>query len=114
MVAMEGAAPDRRRYADTRPYPDPPANLEELTGSTSGRIELPVTIDWGPKRSYDLARDADRRLVYEMVLQEAADTSELGIYVNGAALVQVWSQLFLPRRVRQSWEGRFPELARAA
>jgi hypothetical protein len=114
MVAMEGAAPDWRRYADARPYPDPPANLDDLTGPTSGRIELPVTIDWGPKRSYDLARDADRRLVYEMVLQEAADASELGIYVNGAALVKVWSQLFLPRRVRQSWEGRFPELARAA
>lgn len=49
-----------------------------------------------------------------MVLQEATDTSELCAYVNGAALVKVWSRLWLPSRVRQSWEERFPELARAA
>ncbi len=106
--------PERRHYADHRPYPDPPARLSDLTAPISGFVELPVTIDWGPKRSYDLAKNADRRVVYEMVLQEAATSEEIGRYVNGSILVEVWSQLWLPRRVRRDWEERFPELTPAA
>lgn len=106
--------PEQQRYVDHRPYPDPPARLADLTGPTSGTVELPVTIDWGPKRSYDLSRDADRRIVYERVLREAASTDELCRYVNGRALVTVWSRLWLPKRVRQRWEEQFSELARAA
>jgi hypothetical protein len=113
MVSSDRTVPERRHYADHRPYPDPPAHLRDLTGPTAGRIELPITIDWGPKRHYDLAEDADRRVVYEVVLQEAASTEEVSRYVNGAALVAVWPRLWLPRRVRQSWEDRFPELTRA-
>ncbi|MCL2395999.1 MAG: hypothetical protein FWC87_15115 [Acidimicrobiaceae bacterium] len=85
-----------------------------MTGPTAGVIELPITIDWGPKRGYDLARDADRRVVYEVVLQEAADTAQVARYVNGGVLVEVWPRLFLPRRVRERWEERFPELVQAA
>lgn len=102
------------RYADHRPYPDPPARLADLKGPTAGLIELPITIDWGPKRLYDMAADADRRIVYEVVLQEAADAEEVGLYVNGAILVEVWPRLRLPRRVGQRWEDRFPQLVHAA
>jgi excisionase family DNA binding protein len=49
-----GAVTEQRRYADHRPYPDPPGRLTDLTGPTSGVVELPITIDWGPKRGYDL------------------------------------------------------------
>jgi hypothetical protein len=105
---------DQRHYADHRPYPDPPAQLTDLTGPTAGVVELPSTIDWGPRRTYDLSRDADRRIVYEVVLQEAVSTGEIARYVNGAALVGAWRSLWLPRRVRRSWEERFPELAQAA
>jgi excisionase family DNA binding protein len=111
---QRGAVTEQRRYADHRPYPDPPARLADLTGPTAGVVELPITIDWGPKRGYDLGRDADRRVVYEMVLQEAADAEEVARYVNGAVLVQVWPRLWLPRRVRQRWEERFSELTRVA
>jgi len=41
-------------------------------------------------------------------------TEEVGRYVNGEILASVWSRLWLPRRVRDAWEERFPELARAA
>ncbi|MBO0692086.1 MAG: hypothetical protein J2P58_04230 [Acidimicrobiaceae bacterium] len=105
---------EQHRYADHRPYPEPPAQLADLTGPTGGVIELPITIDWGPRRHYDLGTDADRRILYERVLREAPDTKEVGRYVNGAILVEVWPRLFLPRRVRQRWEERFPELTRAA
>ncbi len=73
-----------------------------------------VTIDWGPKRSYDMASDADRRVAYELVLQEAATTEQVSKYVNGHALAQVWRRLWLPRRVRAVWEERLPELRQAA
>ena len=114
MAASDPTLPQRRRYGDHRPYPDPPARLADLTGPTEGTIELPVTIDWGPKRSYDMASDADRRVAYELVLQEAATTEQVSKYVNGHALAQVWRRLWLPRRVRAVWEERLPELRQAA
>jgi excisionase family DNA binding protein len=111
---QRGAVTEQRRYADHRPYPDPPARLADLNGPTSGVVELPITIDWGPRRRYDLGTDADRRIVYERVLREAGDAEEVGRYVNGAVLVDVWSRLWLPQRVRRAWEQRFPELTHAA
>jgi hypothetical protein len=87
--------------------------LADLTGPISGVVELPITIDWGPRRRYDLGADADRRVVYERVLQEAADAEDVARYVNGLVLVEVWPRLFLPRRVRQRCEERFPELTHA-
>lgn len=60
MSTSQEAVPELRRYVDHRPYPEPPARLDDLTGPTSGTVELPVTIDWGPRRSYDLGEDADR------------------------------------------------------
>ncbi|MGH9128352.1 MAG: hypothetical protein ACRDY2_05145 [Acidimicrobiales bacterium] len=101
---------ERRHYADHRPYPHPPAELGELTGPITGVIELPLHLAWGPKAHYDVGTDAGRRILYETVLLEATSTEELCAYVNGSVLVQVWSRLWLPRRVRQRWEGRFAAL----
>ena len=114
MVTRDPIVPERRHYGDRRPYPDPPARLADLGGPTEGTIELPITIDWGPKRTYDMGLDADRRVVYEVVLQEAASTEQISQYVNGGALAEVWRRLWLPRRVRRIWEERLPELGRAA
>jgi hypothetical protein len=114
MASSDQVTPDGRRYGDHRRYPDPPSRLADLTGPTEGLIELPITIDWGPKRVYDMGREAERRIVYERVLREAATPAEVARYVNGAVLAAEWSQLFLPLRIRQAWERRFPELARAA
>jgi hypothetical protein len=114
MARTDPIVPHRRSYGEHRPYPDPPARLADLTGPTEGTIDLPVTIDWGPKRGYDMASDADRRVAYELVLQEAASTEQVSQYVNGQALAQVWRRLWLPRRVRTMWEERLPELRQAA
>jgi hypothetical protein len=113
-MASDQVVPERRHYGDHRPYPDPPARLVDLTGPTAGPIELPITIDWGPKRRYDMSRDSDRRVVYERVLREAGTPEEVCQYVNGALLVEVWPRLFLPERVRSRWEGHFVELTPAA
>jgi hypothetical protein len=61
-----------------------------------------------------MALDSDRRVVYEMVLQEAGSTAEVALYVNGAVLTEVWPRLFLPQRVRELWEARFRNLTRVA
>jgi hypothetical protein len=105
-----GAVTEQHRYADHRPYPDPPVRLADLTGPTSAVVELPITIDWGPRRRYHLGADADRRVVYERVLQEAADVEDVARYVIGVVLVEVWPRLFLPRRVCQRWGGTVPGL----
>jgi hypothetical protein len=114
MASSDQVASEGRHYGDHRPYPDPPARLSDLIGPTEGLIELPITIDWGPKRVYDVGHEAERRIVYERVLREAATTDEVARYVNGAVLVAVWPLLFLPQRIRRVWEERFPELTRAA
>ena len=113
-MASDRAAPGFRHYGDHRPYPDPPARLADLKGPISGTVELPTTIDWGPNREYDMARDEDRRIAYERVLREAATTDEVAQFVNGSCLAEVWPRLFLPRRIRHAWEERFPELRRVA
>jgi hypothetical protein len=41
--------------------------------------------------SYDIGRDADRLIVYERALLEAATTEEVARFVNGAAVVAVCS-----------------------
>jgi hypothetical protein len=114
MQSSDPASPAPRHYGDHGPYPDPPAQLSDLTGPTHGIIELPITIDWGPKHLYDMAVDSDRRVAYELVLQEAGTTAEVALYVNGTALTEVWSRLLLPQRVRELWEARFRNLTRVA
>ncbi len=58
MASTDPAATARRHYGDHRPYPGPAGPVADLTGPTSGTIELPITIEWGPKRGYDMGRDA--------------------------------------------------------
>ncbi len=52
--------------------------------------------------------------MYERVIREATRTDDLRTYLNGAVLREVWRSLFLPARVRQIWEERFPDLGFAA
>ncbi|HEV2361467.1 MAG TPA: hypothetical protein VGS21_07180 [Acidimicrobiales bacterium] len=96
-----------------RPFADPPATLADLEGPTTGEIELPAAIDWGPPRTYDMASSVDRQIVYERVLREAPTTAAICQYVNGSALLASWHSLWLPTRIRDAWEDRLPELSHA-
>ena len=51
--------------------------------------------------------------MYERVIREATRIEDLRAYVNGMALREAWRR-FLPARVRQIWEERFPVLRPAA
>ncbi|MQY22629.1 hypothetical protein [Nocardia macrotermitis] len=96
-------------YGSTRPYAVVDG-LAELAGPQHGVIELPLRMDWSQQRSYDLDRDGDRRLLYETVLNEALRPDDLRELLNGELLLRLWSRLWLPRRIRELWETRFPQL----
>ena len=101
----------RMRYAEHRPYAVPD-RLEELTGPTGGLVSLPIHLDWsGTRRPYDLRDAAERNIMYERVLREAAGSQDLHRYLNAEVLLKVWQDLYLPPQVRAAWERRFPQLA---
>lgn len=109
----EGPTSERRLlYADTRAYALP-ETLEELTGPTSGPVDLPPTIVWSERSHYELDDPYDVRIMYERVVREAPRPADLQRYLNSSLLVTVWRRLFLPRRVVAMWEERFPELLHA-
>lgn len=97
------------RYAAAKPYALP-ESLGKLDGPTTGSVTLPRHIDWGPHYIYDLADEADLRLMYERVIREAQTGDDLKTYLNARSLRQMWRDLFLPHPVRAAWEARFPDL----
>jgi hypothetical protein len=100
----------RSSYADRRPHAVVD-DLESLNGPTDSIVELPLSLDWSPKRQYDLADDGDRRSLYERALNEALRVEDLQTFLNGNLLVELWPRLWLPRQVRALWEQRFRQLA---
>jgi hypothetical protein len=95
-----------RTYAENRPYllPD---TLGELAGPVAGAVQCRRG-STGPIAWFHLDEPAERNLMYERVIREAAQADDLRSCLNESVLRQVWSLLFLPRCVRQSWEQRFP------
>jgi hypothetical protein len=106
-------AQPRVLYEDGRPY-TVPDSLEELTGPTSGVVELPLRLDWSEQGRYDRSDERQRNLMYEVVIRESMRVEDLRAYLDGTTLRRVWNRLWLPRRVRSLWESRFPNLSRAA
>jgi hypothetical protein len=102
-----------RTYAENRPYLLP-QTLGELAGPVTGVIRLPLRLDWSERAEFHLEDPAERNVMYERVIREATQVDDLRSYINQEVLRQVWGRLFLPARVRQSWEDRFPELRLAA
>lgn len=65
--------------------------------------ELPLSINWSdPGRTYDLADRRQRARCYEAVLREGMPR-DIVRYVDGALLVDLWSDLVLPRHIRVEW-----------
>jgi hypothetical protein len=102
-----------RTYAENRPYLLP-ETLGELVGPVSGVVRLPLRMDWSERAEFHLDDSAERNVMYERVIREATQVDDLRSYLNEAVLQQVWRRLFLPARVRLSWEERFPDLGLAA
>jgi hypothetical protein len=88
--------------------------LGELRGPTSGIVELPLRLWWGPQHAFDLAEPTMLAWMYENVLREAIRVDELREHLDGPTLTRVWPVLNLPRAVRAAWEARHPRLRLAA
>jgi len=102
-----------RTYAENRPYLVP-ETLGELVGPLTGIVRLPSRLDWSERSIFHLDEPGERNVMYERVIREASRIEDLRGYVNGAILRRVWRDLFLPPRVRRSWEDRFAELRLAS
>lgn len=103
----------RSRYASHRVYLVP-TDLRELTGPTTGVLELPTRLDWSEQRLYDLSDKSHVGLMYERVIREATQLDDLRAYLNHETLVRIWPYLYLPIEARHTWEAHFPKLRRAA
>jgi hypothetical protein len=88
--------------------------LSELSGPTTGLVELPLRLWWGPQRAFDLDEPTMLAWMYENVLREAIRVDELRTYLDGPTLVRVWPELNLPRGVRAAWEVRHARLRAAS
>ena len=108
-----GGVTDRLTYQDRRPYAVP-ISLAELVGPVRGRIELPLRLACSGRRTYDLDDPRNLAVLYERVIVEAANVTDLTSLLSQEILVGVWSELYLPFQVRSHWESRFPSLPRVA
>ena len=101
--------PERRVFfRDVKPY-EIPDTLDELTGPSTGLLELPHHIYWGPEPTVDLDTTGGATKAYQALLNEGAAIDQTAL-LNRELLLAVWPVLTLPDRVRLLWEDRFPEL----
>ncbi|RFU86894.1 transcriptional regulator [Streptomyces triticagri] len=92
-----------------------PASLAELTGPTSGTVELPLHVVWSGLNTFDLANPRQRMGLYRTVLAEGM-REDLCRHLNQDLLLSLWPTLrtLIGRSVRDVWEDAFPQLRRAA
>ncbi|MCU1482256.1 MAG: hypothetical protein JWQ19_3042 [Subtercola sp.] len=102
---------ERVRFQDVKPY-DAPARLDELRGPATGTVQLPRWVYWGPNSVVDLDTEWGVIKAYQATIQEGSTEDQVQI-LNRDVLISVWPELRMPPRVRQLWEGRFPELKTA-
>ncbi len=95
-------------YRDVIPY-DTPSSLDALAGPAEGVLTLPVSIYWGPDSTADLSTPEGVEKAYENIVREGSSQQQEEL-LNADLLRRVWSQLRLPRRCRDAWQARFPEL----
>ncbi|UQA91488.1 hypothetical protein [Streptomyces halobius] len=97
----------RQRYADRLP-----ASLDDLTGPTHGRVELPLHIAWSGLRTYNLDQPRQRMSYYRTALAEG-QRDDLTALLNKGMLVSLWPVLrtLVSRHIREVWEAAFPALA---
>lgn len=86
-----------------------PETLDELQGSLTGVVRLPLRIHssgFGPDEPFDLSDERQRVAVYQIVLTHG-DLADIRRYVQGSELRRVWLALWLPPHVRRAWNRHF-------
>ena len=108
-AAAGGPPADYVPYGDRKPYVVADS-LADLRGPTEGVVRLPHHLDWSGSPTYDLDRPARLASLYKTVLNEASTVADLRAWLNAGVLIRLWPTLWLPPRLRQMWERKFPEL----
>ncbi|ALV30904.1 hypothetical protein AS200_01495 [Streptomyces sp. CdTB01] len=91
-----------------------PARLAELSGPTTGTVELPLHLAWSGLRQFEVDDDKLLLGLYRIVLTNGL-REDLTRYLNADLLVRHWPRLRIAvgKPVRACWERRFPELVAA-
>jgi len=109
VVQSEGATPRRAFFRDLKPY-EIVDSLGQLDGPSAGVVELPHSLFWAPGGGrIDLDEAGGTAMAYQAVLSEGTAADQRAL-LNRHVLLSVWQELMLPRRVRDLWEAKFPEL----
>jgi len=111
MASQSSSSPTEGRvyFRDVKPYAVVDS-LDQLHGPAGGVVELSHSVLWAPGgRLVDLDEPGGTALAYQAVLAEGT-VEDLVQVLNRGRLIAVWPDLMLPRRTRQMWESRFPEL----
>ena len=86
-------------------------DLAHLHGPTSGTVVLPHWLYWSPAgHTWDLGDPVQTRSMYEHVLNNVVEASDLTSYLNATTLAAIWPQLWLPKGLRAAWEEYHPQL----
>lgn len=109
VVVLKSLVPERKTYRFFRPIALP-ASLESLTGRRVGVVQLPVELDWGPNKTYDLSDPYFERQYYQTVIEETLNPAVFSQYLDGHRLVELWPTLWLSATLRDAWEAKFTEL----
>jgi hypothetical protein len=88
-------------------------DLDQLRGPLAGCHRLPQHLDSSARHLYDFADAQWRELAYRTVLMEAGTDADLTDWLDKDTLLAMWPELYLPPFVRDAWQRRHPELARA-
>ncbi|TFD75413.1 hypothetical protein E3T54_11820 [Cryobacterium sp. Sr8] len=95
-------------YANAIEY-EVPGSLNELAGPSSGVLDLPRTIYWGPEKTVDLADPIDLQRMYQALVRTGT-REEQERWLNRDLLIATWPTLVLPVRCTAQWESKFSEL----
>jgi hypothetical protein len=89
--------------------------LAYLHGLASGTVVLPHWLYWSPAgHAWDLGNPEQTRAMYEHVLNNVVEASDLTDYLHAGTLVAIWPDLWLPKGLRSAWEEYHPRLRTAA
>lgn len=102
-------AEHRHTIADSLVYLVPHA-FNDLQGPATGTVELPLHLDWGPERTYNVDDDGSCSVLYQLTLQNSGTIGEICRIVNAGRLTALWPTMILPPRCRRLWENTFPQL----
>lgn len=110
VVQMAFAPATRGAWARHQPDPVTPSSLDDLRGPLTGRVTLPLHLEWSGRRDYDLTDTEDLVWMYSRVIREASNVEDLTTHLDGPTLVRLWPELRLPARHVLAWQHAFPQL----